>query len=234
VDISDADGLKRYGLHEAVCGNIELFREDHGRAYDLNIPAISPLTSDPYGHSSTSVSTPTLGDILSCSEKVPTISSLSRTASPQHTTLSAIFIPALNLVVENRFSWHLEQIYHPRAERLLPRITSYFDNFLNHQSLVTGGTESVLVAIGNKRIGDFLMQLAWLGQIIQQTTALLPQPAAILIHRQSDFFDLKTLFPELTLPIFHVSSFADIERYAYADHNRHCFHACFHLMTLIQ
>lgn len=212
LDIADRAALAAAGLHPDTGANLELFSQFSRRPLDnLRRPAISPrsgrfvsparhfgIDSDPWMHA-----------ILYPDAEASFI--VFCRGLTETSVLGGVYLPAEGLLLENRSGWYFNDVFRDTIDRNLGRATDYFA--LPSRSPGDQRPLRVTAAIGNRRVGDYIMQLAWL----EELTALPPHELTldrVLVNRSSEFFDVGRIFPELRPILERQASAAHIEHRA--------------------
>lgn len=215
VDIGDLEALRRCNVPEAVRNNLEIFAGLSANFYDnFRLAVVSPFTGKPvfpvkhFGIDSD----PWMHAILfrDASQLFIVICK----GLTQNSVLGAILIPVTKTILENRDSWYYSYILKKKIGRNIPRIISYFNSFLAQEVPVQSGPKELVAAIGNSRVGDFVMQLNWLVHILEQQPESDFSVSKILVNGRSDFFDLSEFFKERQSMVLRLGSLGHIEYYA--------------------
>lgn len=214
VDIRDSDALRRYGIPEVARQNLDIFSNLRVNFYEnLSTRAVSPLTgkrisplkhfgidSDPWMHSI----------LFRERQQFYIFICLGLT---YNSVLGAIFIPGSNIILENRDSWYYSCIFKRKIGRNILRVISYFNSFLGQPPSILNGKRDLVAAVGNARVGDFIMQLSWLNYLLEEKATKDFSLSKILVNKRSDFFDLSELFTGQKDMVLRLQSLGHIEYY---------------------
>ncbi len=219
VDISDASEVEKYHLNHAVSKNVRLFHSlNSDPIKNLKCVAISPFTgkkvtptehfgidSDPWMHS-----------ILYVENGRQFIVICQGLTNASH--LGSIVLPKEGIILCHYESWYYNGAYLSRIERNVPRILNFFRwRKTNKITSVPAKNKpmQLIYAIGNQRVGDFIMQLLLLDELLRHP---LKGKAfdihGVYVNRASEFMEAEVLFPEIASKFQKLNSFSHIEYHA--------------------
>jgi hypothetical protein len=125
--------------------------------------------------------------------------------------LGGVYLPESRLVLENLDSWYYPEIFRTHMVWNLPRILSYFNHYLAEKTPSRPPASEIVLALGNNRLGDYLMQLNWLSDVVEHQSDFVSSVTRVLVNRQSNFFEPGRLFPEISGRIVELESRGHIE-----------------------
>lgn len=216
IELHDVDALLEHGLVPKVGDNAHAFSGFVSDvATNLATQAISPFSGahvPPVQHFGVDAD-PWMHAILFADEGRPFVV-ICQDLTPA-CVLGGILLPQAGIMLENRGTWYYRDIFQQRIRWNLPRITSFLQA-LGAPVVATYAPPIKLVpAIGNRRIGDFFLQLAWLCQLLDgNSDGKRCEIDRILVNRTSDFFDLTELFEDYRDRILVLDSTGHVEYYA--------------------
>jgi hypothetical protein len=219
ISLSDEEALLQHSLHPDVVTNAKLFSSMKKDIFDnFGCAAISPFSGKklyPVTHFGID-SDPWMHSVLysdNGKEFIVVCQGLTH-----HSLLGSIIIPKQKLFLNNHEGWYYSGAFRSRIERNLPRILNYF-HYIKRKPVdpVKKNELRINFAIGNNRVGDFIMQLLLLNELLTYDDPVKKiQIENVFVNRESEFMEVELLFPELKQVIKKLPSFAHIEY-----HTRH-------------
>ncbi len=214
VDIKNSEALAMHGLSRNVVKNVVLFSSLHDDTLtNFSCRAISPFSgklvapvkhfgidSDPWMHSILYED----GD----DEFIILCQGLNNAS-----LLGSIVLPHKKLFINNYEGWYYDGAYLSRIEMNLPRVLNYF-RYCRRKSKLNDTNKIIHLnfAIGNQRVGDFIMQLLMLNELLSHKFYWKKiMVDNIFVNLKSEFMEVETLFPELKSKIIKLSSVSHIE-----------------------